>query len=155
SNLASGVVQYSVEELDFGNRATNGSLVSGEPDYNDLVFSVTPLAVSGTLTPNHDTNTNPNTLTQYFDDGQGHSATRTYSNVGPVNMTYTDSSGVQTTFDSFCVDLPDTFAWNTPFTVYSRGDVASSFVNGPKIAWVMQTYGLADLSGNNNLAEAV
>lgn len=50
TDASGGVVQFSLEDLDYGNINSSGVTQGGEPDFNDIVFTITPSGGPANLT---------------------------------------------------------------------------------------------------------
>jgi RHS repeat-associated protein len=98
---------------------------------------------------------NNNTLaTVSFNDGAGDSGTNN-TVLSQFRMTYAGGAGTPVTFNTFCIDLFHSVSVRQTFATNVRGDLGSAYTNGSRMAYVFQTYGLADLSSNPDQAAAV
>jgi len=114
-----------------------------------LAMSTSP-AAADTITLNGFNNNTAATVT--FDDGAGHSGSIN-TLLTQFNVTFTGVGPL--TFDTFSIDLFHTVTAGQIYPVNPRGDVATAFVNGSRIAYIFQTYGLSDLTSNPDQAAAV
>jgi hypothetical protein len=117
-----------------------------------LIVPTPPVLGPGTVTLN---GFNGNvTTTVHFDDGAGSSGT-----VGALaaqfTVAYVGSGGGTVDFNTFCIDLFHTVLVGQTYDADARGDVASAFVNGARMAFIFETYGAGDLSSNPIMAAAV
>jgi hypothetical protein len=117
-----------------------------------LIVPTPPALGPGTVTLN---GFNGNvTTTVHFDNGAGISGT-----VGALteqfSVAYAASGGGTVDFNTFCIDLFHTVLVGQTYDVDARGDVASAFVNGARMAFIFETYGVGDLSSNPILGAAV
>jgi hypothetical protein len=90
----------------------------------------------------------------HYDDGAGNSGTVS-ALAAQFSVGYTPSGGSTADFDAFCIDLFHTVLEGQTYAVDGRGDVASAFTNGARMAFIFDTYGAADLSANPIQAAAV
>jgi hypothetical protein len=117
-----------------------------------LIVPTPPALGPGTLTFN---GFNGNvTATVHFDDGAGSSGT-VGARATQFSVSFTDSGGGTTDFDTFCIDLFHTASVGQTYDVDARSDVASAFANGARMAFIFETFGTGDLSSNPILAAAV
>ena len=115
-----------------------------------LAMSTSP-AAADTIALNGFNNNTAATVT--FDDGAGHSGSIN-TLLTQFNVTFT-GVGPPLTFDTFSIDLFHTVTAGQIYLVNPRDDVATAFVNGSRIAYIFQTYGLSDLTSNPEQAAAV
>ena len=115
-----------------------------------LAMSTSPAAADTIALNGFNNNT---AATVSFDDGAGHSGSIN-TLLTQFNVTFT-GVGPPLTFDTFSIDLFHTVTAGQIYLVNPRGDVATAFVNGSRIAYIFQTYGLSDLTSNPDQAAAV
>jgi hypothetical protein len=115
-----------------------------------LGVSVAP-ARAGSITLNGFNNNTPAIVT--FDDGAGHSGSDN-ALLAQLNMTFS-GGGTPSTFNTFSVDLFHTVSTGQTYAVTPRADLATAFVNGSRIAYVFQKFGLQDLTNHAIQAAAV
>jgi hypothetical protein len=58
-------------------------------------------------------------------------------------------------FNTFSIDLSHTASIGQTYDVNPRSDLSTAFANGSRMAYIYQTYGVGDLSGNADQAAAV
>jgi len=107
-----------------------------------LGVSVAPVR-AGSITLNGFNNNTPATVT--FDDGAGHSGSEN-TLLTQFNVTF-NGGGTPSTFNTFSVDLFHTVSAGQTYAVTPRGDLATAFVNGSRIAYVFENFGLPNLQG--------
>jgi hypothetical protein len=105
----------------------------------------------GSLTVNGFNNSTPATVS--FDDGAGHTGTIN-TLATQFNVTFTNGS-TSAAFSTFCIDLFDFVSNGQTYTVDVRDDLATSFANGSAMAYILEHYGLEDLTSNPDQAAAV
>jgi hypothetical protein len=115
-----------------------------------LAASVAP-ARAGSITLNGFNNNTPATVT--FDDGAGHSGSEN-TLLAQLNVTFS-GGGMPSTFNTFSVDLFHTVSAGQTYAVTPRGDLATAFVNGSRMAYVFQNFGLQNLISHAIQAAAV
>jgi hypothetical protein len=115
-----------------------------------LGVSVAPVR-AGSITLNGFNNNTPATVT--FDDGAGHSGSEN-TLLAQFNVTFS-GGGTPSTFNTFSVDLFHTVSAGQTYAVTPRGDLATAFVNGSRMAYVFQNFGLQDLTNQAIQAAAV
>jgi hypothetical protein len=115
-----------------------------------LAVGVGPVRAD-TITVNGFNNDTPATVT--FDDGVGHSGT-TNTLLTQFHVTFTGGPGGPVTFNTFSIDLAHSVSVGQTYVVNVRGDVATAFTNGARIAYVFQTFGLPDLTNHPERAAA-
>jgi hypothetical protein len=108
-------------------------------------------AGSVTVTTFNNDNTTPAVIG--FNDGSGHSGTLN-TPLTQLNVTYSSPGGL-VTFNTFSNDLFHTVSAGQMYAVNARGDLATVFQNGSRMAYVYQTYGLQDLTNNPGQGAAV
>jgi hypothetical protein len=117
-----------------------------------LALAVTvSLGRADSITLNAFNDNTPATIT--FNDGSGQNTIQTL--LTQYNVTYTAGPATPITFNTFCIDLTHFVSVGQTYPVDPRGDLASAFTNGSRMAHVFQTYGLADLTSNPDQAAAV
>src|SRR5260370_3586869 len=104
------------------------------------------------ITVNAFNNSTPATVS--FNDGSGHSGTDN-TLLTQFNITYSPGAGTPFTFSTFSVDLFHTVSSGQTYAVDPRGDVATAFANGSRIASIYQMFGVQDLTNNPDQAAAV
>jgi hypothetical protein len=109
------------------------------------------VAEADSITVNGFNNNTAATVT--FNDGAGHSGSNN-TLLTQFNVTLT-GVGSPITFDTFSIDLFHTVTAGQTYLVNARGDLATALVNGSRIAYIFQTYGLPDLTNNPDQAAAV
>jgi len=116
-----------------------------------LILSVSP-ARADSITLNAFNNSTPATVT--FNDGQGHSGSiDTF--LTQLNVTYAAGAGTPVTFKTFTIDLFHSASVGQTYLVTPRGDLATAFANGGRMAYIFQTFGLGDLANSPIQAAAV
>ena len=115
-----------------------------------LAVSVAPVR-AGSITLNGFNNNTPATVT--FDDGAGHSGSEN-TLLAQFNVTFS-GAGTPVTFNTFSVDLFHTVSTGQTYAVTPRGDLATAFVNGSRMAYVFQNFGLQNLTSHAIQAAAV
>jgi hypothetical protein len=95
------------------------------------------------------------TATVSANDGAGDSISSDDVYVSQFNMTYTSDSDMQSTFNTFCLDLFHSAAVGQEYDVTLRTDLATAFTNGSRIAQIFQDYGTQDLTSDPDQAAAV
>jgi len=115
-----------------------------------LGVSVAPVR-AGSITLNGFNNNTPATVT--FDDGAGHSGSEN-TLLTQFNVTF-NGGGTPSPFNTFSVDLFHTVSAGQTYAVTPRGDLATAFVNGSRMAYVFQNFGLHDLTNDAIQAAAV
>ena len=108
-------------------------------------------AQADSITLNGFNNSTPATVT--FNDGAGNSGTRN-TLLTQFNVTL-GGGGTPITFNTFSVDLFHTVSVGQTYAVTPRGDLATAFINGSRMGYVFQTFGLNNLTGNAIQAAAV
>ena len=87
-----------------------------------------------------------------FDDGAGNSGTiSTLLTQWNVSL----SGGAPSTFLTFSIDLSHAASVGQTYPVNIRGDLATAFTNGSRLAYVFQTFGLQNLANDADQAAAV
>ncbi|OAI50465.1 hypothetical protein AYO44_05560 [Planctomycetaceae bacterium SCGC AG-212-F19] len=97
---------------------------------------------------------NNTTAIIHFDDQSGNSATENVY-VSQFNVTLAGLSTTPRTFNTFCIDLPHLVFIGQTYAVFVRNDVDTAFVNGSRMAYIFENFGLGDLSNNPDQAAAV
>jgi len=70
------------------------------------------------------------------------------------NVTFTGTGG-PSTFDTFSIDLSHTVSSGQTYAVNPRSDLATSFVNGARMAFIFTQFGQQNLTANSIQAAAV
>ena len=70
-------------------------------------------------------------------------------------VTYHNSDGTPVTFATFCIDLFHTVSLDQVYAVILRDMLDPSYVNGDRMAYVLDHFGASDLSGAPDQAAAV
>jgi hypothetical protein len=108
------------------------------------------LVIDPVVTVNGFNNNTPVTLHFNFD---GHNETIS-TLLTQFNATVTGDSGASVNIETFCAYLFGTVSGGQSYGVTPRTDLASAFVNGPRIAWIYQTVGQVDLTNDPDEAAA-
>jgi len=109
-------------------------------------------AQAGLVTVNGFNNNTPAIVS--FNDGSGisgHSGSVS-TLLTQFNVTY---SGSLSSINTFSIDLFHTVSSGQTYAVDARSDLATAFVNGSRISYIVQNFGLSDLTQNSVQAAAV
>jgi hypothetical protein len=108
---------------------------------------------AGSVTVSTFNNDNTTPAVVVFNDGSGHSGTLN-TPLTQLNVIYS-SPGALVTFNTFSNDLFHDVSAGQMYAVNARGDLATAFQNGSRMAYVYQTFGLQNLTNNPDQAAAV
>ena len=111
-----------------------------------------PAAAPGTVTI--DNFNNATTATVTFNDGAGDSGTVS-TLLSQMLVTYMNGDYTTASFDTFCFDLLHTVIVGQSYLVAARGDLAAVHGNGSRAAYILENYGLGDLTSSPDQAAAV
>jgi hypothetical protein len=136
-------------------RKTANKASSFLPCVEELEARQTPAGGLGALTLNAFLNNTPALVS--FNDGTGQPGHVGTDNtlLTQINATYHPATGSAVTFNTFCIDLFHTVSNGQTYGVQLRGDLATDFTNGSRIAYVFQNYGHSGLGANPDSAAAV
>jgi hypothetical protein len=118
----------------------------GGPQFNDVILApaqVTLIKLNDNITG-----------VISYNDGQGHSGSEDVY-IAQFNVTLTTGPNRSVTFNTFCIDLTHNVTVGQTYAVDIRNDVAGAFVNGSRMEYIYEQYGMQDLSGNPDQAAAV
>jgi hypothetical protein len=115
-----------------------------------LALAIGSPALADTITIN--ALNNSTTATVSFNDGSGPSSISTL--LSQFNVTLSGAGG-PVTFNTFSIDLSHTVVSGQTYTVSPRGDLASAFVNGARMAFIFTQFGQQNLTGDPVQAAAV
>src|ERR1700730_15434628 len=102
------------------------------------------VAEADSITLNGFNNNTAATVT--FNDGAGHSGSHN-TLLTQFNVTFS-GGGAPVTFNTFSVDLFHAVSAGQTYAVTPRGDLATAFASGSRMAYIFQTYGLQDLTND-------
>jgi hypothetical protein len=97
---------------------------------------------------------NETMATVSYDDGSGQSGEFS-ANLAQIDVTYNGGSGQVITFNTFSIDLTRSVTVGEEDTVVPRSDLAMAFMNGSRMAFIYQNFGLRDLTDDPDQAAAV
>lgn len=108
---------------------------------------------AATITVSSFNNDNGTPATINYNDGSGDSGTLD-TPLTQLSVLYSNPGG-SVTFNTFSIDLFHTVSAGQMYAVNARVDLATAFVNGSRMAYIYENYGLQNLTSNPDQAAAV